>query len=60
MPQYYKSPGCHAERERSICFYDTLQKADSSPAAQNDMATQSLCELVDLDLAKEARAEHGG
>jgi hypothetical protein len=25
--------GCHAERERSICFSDTLLKADSSPAA---------------------------
>ncbi len=36
-----KVPYCHAERERSICFSDTLLKADSSPAAQNDIATQS-------------------
>ncbi len=40
VSQCYKSPGCHAERERSICFSDTLRKADSSPAAQNDIVTQ--------------------
>ena len=26
VSQYYKPPGCHAERERSICFSDTLRK----------------------------------
>jgi hypothetical protein len=41
VPQYQKSPGCHAERERSICFSDTLRKADSSPAAQNNIAIQT-------------------
>src|SRR5688500_16590196 len=42
VSQCYISPGCHVELERSICFSDTLRKADSSPAAQNDLATRSL------------------
>src|SRR5688500_7108517 len=42
VSQCYISPGCHAELERSICFSDTLRKADSSLAAQNDLATRSL------------------
>jgi hypothetical protein len=41
VSQCDKSPRRHAERERSICFSDTLRKADSSPLAQNDIATQS-------------------
>jgi len=35
---------CHAEQKRSICFSHKLQQSDSSPAAQNDVMTQSLKE----------------
>jgi hypothetical protein len=39
VSQCYKSLGCHAERERSICFSNGLRKADSSAVPQNDILT---------------------